>query len=216
MESQMLSFQFTAFIDIDIETAKLFVKSFDGNYRKTGLPPANIKGAPIYRVDSNLDGSFINISLERIDCFYPSYDIEFVGAFLDQLKKFNSWNSLKINRLAINYVELYLDADYKLTKKLNNHFKFAEVFGESQELMFRLNNEQMFKQFKLNIITTLQSGMMTNNMTFEDTNGIIVHYDINNKPEELIDFADIDNCIKELYKILINQQGKIVELLTNE
>ena len=43
MESQILSFQVTAFTNIDIEIAKLFVKSFDENYKKQSLPAANIK-----------------------------------------------------------------------------------------------------------------------------------------------------------------------------
>ena len=141
--------------------------------------------------------------------------MSFVRAFLQHLSDFNSVHALEVSRIAINYVELYLDNDFVLVDKLNEHFRFNDVFGKSQEIMFRLNNEQTFNQMKINVITTLQSGSMTNNLTFEDANGIVVHYDINNKPVKNIEFDKINTYFDKLNEILGSQQDKIGELLAN-
>ena len=216
MEPQMLSFQFTAFADIDIETAKLFVKSFDDKCKKSGLPATNVKGAPLFRVDLSSGDGYITISLERIDCFYYTHDMRFIDIFLNQLSTFNSLKILKISRLAISYMQLYLDKDYKLVEKLNSYFRFADFFGKSQEFMFRINNVQSFRKANLNVITALQNEIMTNNSTFEDLNCVLVQYDINNKPLDRFNFDEISEYIKELYRIFINQQSKIMEILSNE
>lgn len=216
MESQRLSFQFTAFANIDIENAKALTKSFGENYIKNGLPVTNVKGAPLFRVESLSRDESINISLERIDCFYNSDDISCGDRFLGLLSKFNNLHLLEISRLAINYIELFLDSDFALVKKLNKYFRFVDVFGNSQEIMFRLNNIQSFKDVDINVITNLQSGSMTNNMTFEDVNGVVVHYDINNKPIVKFDFNEVATFINKLYLILQNQRNTISELLSNE
>lgn len=216
MESQSLSFQLTAFANIDVETAKVFVRSFDDTYNKRGISQTEIKGTPLFRIDSASGNEVINISLDRIDFFYSNYDMSLIDDVLKNLSKFNDLRVLAINRLAINFREIYLDKNFVLVEKLNKLFKFVDFFGNSKELMFRLNNVQTYLQTPINVITTLQSGLMTNTYTFEDANGIIVHYDINNKPAQKIEFDSVELYYKELYRLLINQHSKIAELLSDE
>ncbi|MDE5943415.1 MAG: hypothetical protein K2H30_04320, partial [Clostridia bacterium] len=131
---------------------------------------------------------------------------------LNHINKINSIAPLKLTRLAINYIWFEFDENAELLKKVYDHINFD--LGDTEELLLRTNNRQQIKALTFNVITTIKSGTVQNQLTFENRKSLQFHLDINNVPVELIDSSEIDSYFKEMLNTL-NQRISFCKDLIN-
>ena len=86
--------------------------------------------------------------------------------------------------------------------------------GDAEELLFRINNKQQLKALLFNVITTIKSGIVQNQETFENRKSLQFHLDINNVPVELIDSSEIESYFNEMLNML-NQRISFCKDLIN-
>lgn len=202
MNFTLISFQLTIFVELSIENAKTIAKSFDENYERVALPTMSMPNAPWFRIIAKNQSMNIDISNNRIDFFYREFKDEKINQFVEFIDK-NSDLIGTISRIALNYSSFVQDIKDEYKTKLNRFFKFYDVYGDSEELLFRINNRKQIDSLLFNIITNCQSGTVQNSQTLESIKCIIFHYDINNVSVDMIDKNNLlgyfTKMSKELY-----------------
>lgn len=213
MDKNTISFQLTIFTKLDIERAKSITLSFNANYNKISLP-TSINQPTLFSITAKDQTEQINISTERIDYFYRNYNPSYISKFVDFVVN-NKDKIGDITRIALNYSYFINDETGKQKNKLNNYHNFFKVYGDAEEIYFRLNNPKIIDGLLFNIITECQSNIVQNSQTFENIKCIVCHYDINNIATQKIDIDSIPSFFnkmnEELESLIKKTEGTLNE-----
>lgn len=212
MDFTLMSFQLTVFAELTVEKAKTIAKSFGENFDKMPLPTASLPNAPWFRVVDKSQSMNIDISNNRVDYFYREYDDKKINQFIEFINK-NSDLIDPISRIALNYSSFIQDINSEYKAKLNRFFKFNEVYGDAEELSFRINNRKKIDDLTFNIITNCYSSLVQNSQTLESIKCIIYHYDINNVSVDIIEKDKLQNYFTAISKELCVLKEKAERIL---
>ena len=206
MEFTLISSQLTAFANFSLEDAEKFVKSFNDNCEKIAIQlNENQSNAPWFQIKEKNKLFAIDIWKGRIDCFFSVFEEKIFFDFVNFLKKFQNLGS--ITRIAINYVDFVRDHDGLIKSKVEKYFQFFEIFGETQEIAFRLNSQKELNDLKFNFISNWRNDVVQNSQTFEQAKCMMFHYDINNIPTENIAIERIP----EYFELMKQELEKIIQ-----
>lgn len=204
MEITTMLFQLTIFSKQDKNEAKSFVLSFDESYTKVATDNI-IQKSPWFRVTANDQSLSIDVSENRIDCYYREYTEKTYNSFIDLIKKIGLSNP--ITRIALNYSNFVKDEDGIGKSIINKYFNFYDSYGDAEEISFRINHRKKLETLDFNIITNCQSGMVQNSQTFENVRSLIFHYDINNITVNNIDVSNLN----EYYQLMDFELKRLIQ-----
>lgn len=217
MKLKSIETMFTVFCKFDSLESNISVitKYIPDNFERTSQYEMNPQGIQyqvyLFRNKENT----IVLRPFRIDCSYTADSVDSIDIFMNLLKSISTQFDLHINRIALNYSSFVEDKDFTQLQILVNSLNLYN-FNIKNELTLRFNSLETAFDTQINNITLFQSGVVTNNATFEKLNAIILNKDINTIADTYV-YSTLDSLEKDflcLYSLLKLDIDKLTKMIT--
>ncbi len=135
---------------------------------------------PIYNIETKDRSKRYSFSNGRFDAFYKKDESEKnLEDFLVVMKCIYSVIKFNIYRYALNYSSV--SEELSLSKRLLENYNISNM-GNCQEFAIRYNDINIFENYKINLITSINDGLLQDEISFENKKVIVFALDINNSP----------------------------------